>query len=162
MFLSRLCKIVWSRAFHYFSTEQLSYEYAKIYSSKEILRNIIRLSERFQLTPRHFEVINTPSSSACSSTIWPSTPSRSCRRSIGTSTTPSARLITLTSPKTTMSSTQQFPLSFERAESTTTSSCASSTRSSRRSSSGSEINPSTKSSRRRWSDCSNPFSIRIG
>jgi hypothetical protein len=57
-YLTELCKVVWSRAFHYLSTGQVSYEYAKIYSSEQILQNLVRLSEGMELRAEHFEVIN--------------------------------------------------------------------------------------------------------
>lgn len=49
---------MWSRAFYYYSTNQLSLEHSKIYSSEQILKNLVRLSEKHRLTARHFEIIN--------------------------------------------------------------------------------------------------------
>lgn len=50
---------MWSRAFYYYSTDQLSYEYTKIYSSQQILENLARLSERYRLEAAHFQIINS-------------------------------------------------------------------------------------------------------
>jgi hypothetical protein len=42
--VTALCRAVWSRGFHYYSTDQLSLDHAKTYCSEQILRNLARLT----------------------------------------------------------------------------------------------------------------------
>lgn len=57
-FMTKLCGEVWSKAFHYYSTNQMSFENTKIYCSQQILKNLARLSEKYPLTAHHFAVID--------------------------------------------------------------------------------------------------------
>jgi hypothetical protein len=45
-------------AFNYLSHNEMSFEQAKIYCSENILKNIVKLSQKVTLTKQHFEVID--------------------------------------------------------------------------------------------------------
>jgi hypothetical protein len=57
-YMTNLCQVVWSRAFYYYSTNQLSFENTKIYSSQQILQNLARLCEKYNLQAKDFRVID--------------------------------------------------------------------------------------------------------
>lgn len=57
--MTALTREVWSRGFHYYSTDQFSLEHAKTYCSEQILRNLGRLAGRFHLGGDHFAAINS-------------------------------------------------------------------------------------------------------
>lgn len=56
--ITDVCSSVFSSAFHSLSQDKMSYEHAKIFCSEGILRNIVLLTNRFQLTERQIRLID--------------------------------------------------------------------------------------------------------
>jgi hypothetical protein len=69
-FMSQLCKRVWSMAFNAFSRQEMTFENTKIYASEQIMRNLVRLCERFPLGKEEFRIFNQHLQSDTVSYMW--------------------------------------------------------------------------------------------
>ena len=48
--MTDVCIATFSTSFHYYLTEQLTFEQTKVFCSENILRNMLQFTERFRLT----------------------------------------------------------------------------------------------------------------
>jgi hypothetical protein len=53
-----VCNNVFSSAFHSLSKDDMTYEYAKIFCSEGILKNIVHLTKKYHLSERQMKLIN--------------------------------------------------------------------------------------------------------
>jgi len=56
--MSELCQKVWSMTFNAFCNKEMSFESAKVYASEQILRNLARLCEQYEMGTNEFRLIN--------------------------------------------------------------------------------------------------------
>jgi Leu/Phe-tRNA-protein transferase len=57
--IAEVVKTVYSSAFHYYTNGEMNFEQIKIYSSENILKNIVLLNKKRTLSPKDFEIIDT-------------------------------------------------------------------------------------------------------